>query len=401
MKNYIKYLCICWMLCYTIVLNAQEQKLAIQDVIQWEKKHTLLDGKSELPINKFGSKLVLIDFFTTWCTSCIASFPFMNDLQVKFNEQVEVLMVTPESRTVVEKFFGKNDYVKGNKLPIVIEDKWFSESFPHKGVPHVVWIYQDTVVAITGKDMVTTENINKVLNKKDIINWPVKNDFAVDTAVDVDLGLEDRYISTFGPYKIGYPLQYRTDSASQKIAYHMTNVDVIPALLYTLGLEQKLPLMKKERVILNVRDRDRFTNVDSIPKSFWMQKNAFCFSSEWPRAMGSSKRHQALLKELTNRLGIRVSYEPRKVKVWVIKPDAKKRINASSGNMELGYWMTFLEITNPQLPPLMIEGIPLETKVVSSYEVSDLPSLKRAMEANGLKVEKGERNIDCLVIDDN
>lgn len=401
MKNYIKYLCVCWMLFYTVVSNAQEQKLAIQDTIQWKKNHTLLDGKSELPIQKFGSKLVLLDFFTTWCTSCIASFPFMNDLQVKFNDQVQVIMVTPESRTVVEKFFSKNDYVKGNKLPIVIEDKWFSESFPHKGVPHVVWIYQDTVVAITGKDMVTSENIDKVLGKKDITNWPVKNDFAVDTAVDVGSQMDDSYISTFGPYKIGYPLQYRIDSVSQKIAYHMTNVDAIPALLYTLGLEQKLPLMKKERIILNVRDRDRFTNVDSIPKSFWLQKNAFCFSSEWPSEMGSSKRHQALLKELTNRLDIRVSYEPRNAKVWVIKPGVKQQNNASAGNMELGYWMTFLEITNPQLAPLMIEGIPFKTKVVSSYEVSDLSSLKKAMEANGLKVEEAERKIDCLVIDDN
>jgi len=401
MKNYIKYLCICWMLFNTVALSAQERKLAIQDVIHWEKNHTLLDGKSKLPIKKFGSKLVLLDFFTTWCTSCIASFPFMNDLEVEFNDQVQVLMVTPESRTVVAKFFSKNDYVKGNKLPIVIEDKWFSGSFPHKGVPHVVWIYKDTVIAITGKDMVTSDNIEKVLSKKDITKWPVKNDFAVDSAVDGGSQLEDSYISKFGSYKIGYPLQYRIDSTSQKIAYHMTNVDAIPALLYTLGLERKLPLMKKERIILNVRDRDRFTNVDNIPKSFWLQKNAFCFSSEWPSEMASSKRHQTLLKELTNRLEVNVSYEPRNAKVWVIKPGVKKSNSASAGNMELGYWMTFVEITNPGLPPLIIEGIPLETKVASSYEISDLASLKKAMDANGLTVEETERKIDCLVIDDN
>ncbi|MDR6783277.1 thiol-disulfide isomerase/thioredoxin [Pedobacter africanus] len=400
MKNYIKYLFICWMLFNTVVLNAQERKLAIQNVIQWQKNHTLLDGKSELPIKKFGSKLVLLDFFTTWCTSCIASFPFMNDLQVKFKDQVQVLMVTPESRTVVEKFFSKNDYVKGNKLPIVIEDKWFSGSFPHKGVPHVVWIYKDTVIAITGKDMVTSDNIEKVLGKKDITNWPVKNDFAVDSAVVGGSQLEDSYISKFGFYKIGYPLQYRIDTSNQKLTYHMTNVDPIPALLYVIGLEKKLPLMKKERIILNVRNLDRFINVDSIPKSFWLQKNAFCFSSDWPTSMESSKRNSALLTELANRLNIHATYEHQKARVWLIRPDPQLKNKVQSGDIEIGNWKTLLEIANPDFPPLIIEGVPLITRVASQFAVNDLVSLKKAMESNGFSVEEVERKIECLVIFD-
>lgn len=401
MKNFIKYICISCMLLINMVSIAQGQKLVIGNPIKWQKNHRQLDGKEELPVEKFGSKLVLLDFFTTSCTSCIASFPFMNDLQGKFKDEVQVLMVTPETKAVVAKFFRKNDYVKANKLPVVIEDTWFSDSFPHKGVPHVAWIYQDTVVAITGKDMVTLDNIDRVLTNKDLSKWPIKDDFAIDTAMDVNSQEGDSYSSMFRPYKIGYPLKYRIDSTSHKIAYHMTNVDAIPALLYVIGLERKLPLMKKERIILNVRNRDRFVNVDSIPKSFWLQKNAFCFSSEWPVEMDASQRHAALLNELTNRLNIRVTYEPRDVKVWVIRPSKQKGNALSTGDMEIGNWLTFVEVTNPHLPPLIIEGIPINTKAVSSYEISDLASLKKAMEGNGLLVEETGRKIDCLVIDDN
>lgn len=402
MKKYIRYICIGFIMIRTIALVAQQRTIAIQDTLQWQKNHKILVGKGELPVKMYSSKLVLLDFFTTSCTACIASFPFMNELQLKYKDKVDVIMITPESTRVAAKFFAKNTYVKANKLPVVVEDKWFSNSFPHKGVPHVVWIYENVVVAITGKDMVTFDNIDKILSGQGAANWPTKNDFAVDTTMSDDVLIkEDSYRSTFAPYKIGYELQYRTDTTAQKIAYHMINVDVIPALLYILGMDRKLPVIKKERVVLRVRDKDRFVNMNNIPKSFWLQKNAFCFSSEWPVSMESRKRHAALLKELSNRVGIRAVYEPHSANVWVIRSGHKKFKRVSEGDMDLGNWLTFVEVTNPKLPPLIIEGVPRDTKVFSSFEISDFKSLKNAMEKNGLVVEQAERQIDCLVIDDN
>lgn len=400
MRNYVKYLCIWLLLLNPVESIGQVRELSILDQVKWQRKHKLLHDKKGLSFKEFGSKLVLLDFFTTSCTSCIASFPHMNDLQIKLKDQIQVLMVTPENKAVVAKFFGRNDYVKGNKLPIVVEDRWFSGTFPHNGVPHIVWIYQDTVVAITGKDMVTFDNIDKVLSKKDISKWPIKNDFAIDTAMgDTDLDFNS-YVSKFEGYKIGYPLKYRIDTSKQKLTYHMTNVDPIPALLYVIGLEKKLPLMKKERIILNVRNLDRFINVDSIPRSFWLQKNAFCFSSDWPTSMESSKRSSALLTELANRLNIHVTYKPQKARVWLIRPDPQLKNKVQSGDIEIGNWKTLLEITNPDFPPLIIEGVPLITKVASQFVLNDLVSLKKAMESNGFSVEEAERKIECLVIFD-
>jgi thiol-disulfide isomerase/thioredoxin len=58
-------------------------------------------------------KLVLIDFWETWCVPCIASFPAYQRLVKEYPEQFVVLAATPEmmdDKDRVERFLDKNEY---------------------------------------------------------------------------------------------------------------------------------------------------------------------------------------------------------------------------------------------------------------------------------------------------
>ncbi|HET6527444.1 MAG TPA: TlpA disulfide reductase family protein [Balneolaceae bacterium] len=55
---------------------------------------TDFDGNS-VPISNFKGKVVLIDFWETWCKPCLASFPTLQKLQKEFPENFVVLAVTP------------------------------------------------------------------------------------------------------------------------------------------------------------------------------------------------------------------------------------------------------------------------------------------------------------------
>jgi thiol-disulfide isomerase/thioredoxin len=65
-----------------------------------------LDGK--LPASLKG-KIVVVDFWASWCVPCAQSFPVMDELQKKFGDRVVVLAVNVDEKAAkMEKFLAKH-----------------------------------------------------------------------------------------------------------------------------------------------------------------------------------------------------------------------------------------------------------------------------------------------------
>ncbi len=63
-------------------------------------------------------------------------------------------------------------------LPVPIFDTILNSYFPHKSIPHEVWIdSSEIVLGITESEQVTAANIELLLQGKKL-NMPIKNDFA-------------------------------------------------------------------------------------------------------------------------------------------------------------------------------------------------------------------------------
>ncbi|MEQ9403368.1 MAG: TlpA disulfide reductase family protein [Cyclobacteriaceae bacterium] len=54
-------------------------------------------------------KLILIDFWATWCGPCIASFPHLEELQKKYVDDLQILAISDEKVDVVAKFLAKKN----------------------------------------------------------------------------------------------------------------------------------------------------------------------------------------------------------------------------------------------------------------------------------------------------
>jgi thiol-disulfide isomerase/thioredoxin len=143
-----------------------------------------------LPASAFNPKLktpntqlLILDFFATWCGSCIHSLRKTDSLQQQFGSQLQLLLVsstnTGDDEKKISAFFQK--YRKANGRPYafstLINDTLLTKLFPHKTVPHYVWVNrQGKVVAITSSAELTAANIQKAL-KEGELNLPLKNDF--------------------------------------------------------------------------------------------------------------------------------------------------------------------------------------------------------------------------------
>lgn len=87
-------------------------------VIKEDNRITLTDYEWQLVdengrsynFNEAKGKVVLINFWATWCPPCIAEMPSMEKLYTDYKDKVVFLFVSNETQEVISKFKQKNDY---------------------------------------------------------------------------------------------------------------------------------------------------------------------------------------------------------------------------------------------------------------------------------------------------
>jgi len=66
----------------------------------------------DVAISSFKGKVVLLDFWATWCGPCKAIMPKLSELHKKYGSQgLEVMGITDEDRPLVQEFRAKNSQV--------------------------------------------------------------------------------------------------------------------------------------------------------------------------------------------------------------------------------------------------------------------------------------------------
>ena len=130
-------------------------------------------------ISDFKGKLLILDFWASWCSPCISMVPRMDSLHRKFKGKVQFLPITyqkPEEVLAFRKRLQRMYPSIPLNIPEVVQSTQLRSLFPHNSLPHYVWIGGDGIVkAITSFKEVNEEEINKIL-KGDSPALVVKND---------------------------------------------------------------------------------------------------------------------------------------------------------------------------------------------------------------------------------
>ncbi len=175
-------------LCLFLTANAQVLKvLQLGDKIPedlWQAPLQIITpsgGKTTLTLNEYRGKLIILDFWATWCSGCIAAMPKLREIQQNFSENIKVLSVTEEGQGKVTAFISRNPQISSADIPAVVSDTILHKVFPHRFIPHYVWIGKDgTLMATTGTDGLTDPAVRDMLTGS-----PQKN--AVKTKKDLDI----------------------------------------------------------------------------------------------------------------------------------------------------------------------------------------------------------------------
>ena len=146
--------------------HAQTKPLNIGDQAPDITIAQLLNYKtSSFKLSDFKGKLLIIDFWATWCSPCVAMMPKTDSLQKQFNGRVQFLPVSKEGKNLVEGFLAKMNKEKHITIASACNDTLLNSLFVHHYLPYYVWIDQNgKVIATTEAKEVNEKNIWNALN---------------------------------------------------------------------------------------------------------------------------------------------------------------------------------------------------------------------------------------------
>lgn len=129
------------------------------------------DGKEMIKLADYKGKLIILDFWASWCTPCIAAFPKGDSIQRQFGDDAQVLLVnsikgTGDKKEKIDFIMANRKNPDGNRyvMPSVVEDTALKKAFPHKVIPHYVWLSgKGNVLAISNKIEPQSKDISKIL----------------------------------------------------------------------------------------------------------------------------------------------------------------------------------------------------------------------------------------------
>lgn len=65
---------------------------------------------SDIDFNKLKGKVVLINYWATWCPNCVAEKPMLQQFYNDYKDKIVFLSITNEDKQTVDAFFKKNNY---------------------------------------------------------------------------------------------------------------------------------------------------------------------------------------------------------------------------------------------------------------------------------------------------
>ncbi|UTA67276.1 TlpA disulfide reductase family protein [Emticicia sp. 21SJ11W-3] len=296
-KKYVGAL-LCLYFCLSIHYHLPAQALKVGDALLpalWRvplQAANHPEGKATLTLQEYKDQLIILDFWATWCSPCIAMMPRLDSLQKQFDGRVRIIPVTYQSRQEVTSFMEKLSRRTGRPVnrPEVVEDEVLQKAFPRDAIPYYVWIGPDQLVkAITTSEQMTAKHISDFLQnhttpqtreRPPTIHYDARYPLLVKASVDQH-PVTPYYQSVLAAYMPGLGGGYQRQPAGKGFTRITMMNQTIPKLAAQAYEEARI-WFGKNRILIETPD-----TLQLIPqgdRQEWLQKNAFCYEIIVPTA---------------------------------------------------------------------------------------------------------------------
>jgi thiol-disulfide isomerase/thioredoxin len=293
--------------------------------------------------------LLLIDFWATWCVPCIQEIKFLDELKAKNPRKFQVLMVTYEDKSLIEKFLSRsiNRDVQTSNLVIATGDTLLHGLFQHRAIPHNIWIDSTgKVKAITGPEAVTSKNILNFNEAGVTDGFKTKNDIMTFNPTD-EFHLGDfnfNYRSIITPYINGIsggvygggtkPMKFFEWNASifqlYYDAYSLFSKSPSSLIRYNLvevHTQDSLRIFFPAGEMKHLLNGSEYKSIDE-----WQAKNTFCYALTLPNRVSGAVFREYMFNDLERQFGIKAKIENRQMSCLVVTKGRGKLLKPVAEN---------------------------------------------------------------------
>jgi thiol-disulfide isomerase/thioredoxin len=407
-------------------------------------QYHLGDSVHSSNLEAYRGQLIILDFWTVTCPSCIFAMGELEQLQQRFGDKLRIILVTSDSQTRVQRFI-KRIYRTAEatarlgalqRLPVIYGDSQLCRLFPHRVFPTHAWIdSQGRLFSQCYGNSTTPENVSRYLagqpvnlNEQKIIDFRMRDPLSWPRLLDA----APSYSLFFKGFEVGEGykrnLSYTYDSVSgAETGIACFNFSIIE--LYKLAYADFRPTVLYEipanRIHVETRDSSKYfppTDVDDDQAYQWFLDHCYCFALQLP-AERRAEFLPAIRRALDDYLSIKSQVNRVRTLCYVLqcKPGANLRSNGgTSENRNRQTGLLRLKNAKPdQLRSYLnvkirtkLDNLPLIDETGLNYPIDleiswqeDLQearysSLVEALAKKGLILKKDYRSIPMLVLRD-
>jgi thiol-disulfide isomerase/thioredoxin len=390
-------------------------------------------------LSSFKGKLIILDFWASWCYSCLHAVPKLNKLQNKFSDKLQLIFVNSAETSgdnrekvvqAVKKFSPDGPW----SFLVSYDDSIALKFFPHVYLPHYVWITPNGIVkAITEPDALTEENIKAILQNENVeLSLPIKMDYFPNKLMD--LGLEgqaeiDENLGYYSVFKRGrieglskvntrrdVPNKERTGVDFRGISFrNVTPLDLFETA--TKYSKNQLNGDFKKRLILEIKDTSNFIfDPSKMTIDAWEKNNLYTYDLVLPDDE-IKNIDEYIWRDLNKYSGYTVHIESRNLNCLVLTETAKAKLDHSKET--LGPSITIQDGTcsitnssagtlsdvldrNPHIKIPVVNKVKKDIRfdISFDYDHLDLKKLRQQIAPLGLELTELKQHINVLVISD-
>jgi len=320
MKKPIIYLLA--MLCTYIKVYCQEDQLRIGDAVPTMKFDNVINHSGQpLQLPDRDSKIVILDFFATWCTACVTELPRLAALQDSMKGRVEIWLVSREPKEKLEAFFEKRTV--GKAFPVIYADTVLNVLFPNRLIPHDVWIdAKGMVAAITNSEHVAKPHLESLLSGRKVA-LPLKRDML---GYPPDLPMSVHLRGDYGRYQFQTVFTGEIEGAGGMEGYNKEG-QLIRLFYYNSPLRRLLRAGFRYKPYLPIVFSDAFDTALIL--------KIFCYENISPASVSDTARYAAIWLQVSTALQIQYADTTIEWRVFRIEAPQKPTSVSKPESMSL------------------------------------------------------------------